>query len=238
MPGGRQLTAPTPARAGSDATTRRRAAGRCRRKFLEYFPDVFRDTEYIDTERSYKWEAHLRWRAELGTVERADRLTDHECVAVARQAIRIEASTNLLFSFEKMAIRDAVGEPDGARTFVVGLMDRLYGPGTDQARFERWRDALDALPRRQTRVATWPVATVFAFIAEPRKHMFLKPNVTRHAAHAYDFPFEYHTRLRWETYASLLDFAKTVQRDVRDLRPRDMIDVQSFIWVQGSDEYE
>ena len=29
-----------------------------------------------------------------------------------------------------------------------------------------------------------------------------------------------------------------VQRDVRDLRPRDMIDIQSFIWVQGSDEYE
>ena len=25
---------------------------------------------------------------------------------------------------------------------------------------------------------------------------------------------------------------------VRDLKPRDMIDIQSFIWVQGSDEYE
>ena len=33
-------------------------------------------------------------------------------------------------------------------------------------------------------------------------------------------------------------FAETVRRDVRDLRPRDMIDLQSFIWVQGSDEYE
>jgi hypothetical protein len=28
-----------------------------------------------------------------------------------------------------------------------------------------------------------------------------------------------------------------VRRDLRDLRPRDMIDLQSFIWVQGSDEY-
>jgi len=26
--------------------------------------------------------------------------------------------------------------------------------------------------------------------------------------------------------------------NLRDLRPRDMIDVQSFLWVQGSDEYE
>jgi hypothetical protein len=28
-----------------------------------------------------------------------------------------------------------------------------------------------------------------------------------------------------------------VRRDLRDLRPRDMIDIQSFLWVQGSDEY-
>jgi len=28
-----------------------------------------------------------------------------------------------------------------------------------------------------------------------------------------------------------------VRSDLRDLRPRDMIDVQSFLWVQGSDEY-
>jgi hypothetical protein len=37
--------------------------------------------------------------------------------------------------------------------------------------------------------------------------------------------------------ASLLEFAELIRRDLRDLRPRDMIDIQSFIWVQGSDEY-
>jgi hypothetical protein len=38
-------------------------------------------------------------------------------------------------------------------------------------------------------------------------------------------------------YANRLEFAGLVRRDLRDLRPRDMIDIQSFIWVQGSDEY-
>jgi len=28
-----------------------------------------------------------------------------------------------------------------------------------------------------------------------------------------------------------------VKGDLADLRPRDMIDIQSFLWVQGSDEY-
>ena len=33
------------------------------------------------------------------------------------------------------------------------------------------------------------------------------------------------------------EFAERVRSDQRDLEPRDMIDLQSFIWVQGSDEY-
>jgi len=32
--------------------------------------------------------------------------------------------------------------------------------------------------------------------------------------------------------------AEVVRKNLRDLRPRDMIDLQSFIWVLGSDEYE
>ena len=106
------------------------------------------------------------------------------------------------------------------------------------AKFERWCEAVAALPRKQTRVLTWPVVTVFGFISRPDEHVFLKPRVTRIAAREYSFDFRYRPRPSWETYASLLDFAHQVRRDLRDLKPRDMIDIQSFLWVQGSDEYE
>ena len=44
--------------------------------------------------------------------------------------------------------------------------------------------------------------------------------------------------LRLAHVADLLHrLAAVIRRDLRDLRPRDQIDVQSFIWVQGSDEY-
>lgn len=94
-----------------------------------------------------------------------------------------------------------------------------------------------ALPRRQTRVLTWPVVTVVGFIAQPDRHMFLKPDVTRAAAKACGVDFQYASRPNWATYRSLIAFAEKVRRDQRDLGPRDMIDLQSFIWVQGSDEY-
>ena len=214
------------------------AALRCRRKFLRFFPKGFHDPKYVDWERGYKWEAHEKWVAALDKAGFQRLLRARKYQDIARTAVTIESRTNLLFSFEKMALRDAVKSPSGAQAFAEGLFDFLHRPGRDEARFDAWRDTVADLPRRQTRVLTWPLLTVFGFIAQPDRHMFLKPNVTRIAAEEYGFAFEYASRPTWDTYQSLLAFAERVRRDNRDLRPRDMIDLQSFMWVQGSDEYE
>jgi hypothetical protein len=58
---------------------------------------------------------------------------------------------------------------------------------------------IGALPRRQTRVLTWPLVTVFGSIADPKTHIFLKPNVTREAARQYGFDFHYVSRPAWPT---------------------------------------
>jgi hypothetical protein len=210
---------------------------RARQEFLRHFPDGFRDETYLAWERGYKWDAHKAWEAVLGREAFRALLREERHSEIAAHAVRIEARTNLLFSFEKMALRDAVKPAAGARAFAEGLFAFLHGPGAPKRRFEAWRDVVAGLPRKQTRVLTWPVLTVFGFLAQPRKHVFLKPNVTREAARVYGYDFDYRSRPEWPTYASLLDFAATVRRDVRDLKPRDMIDVQSFLWVLGSDEY-
>jgi hypothetical protein len=213
---------------------------RCRRKFLRHFPGGFRDETYLDWERGYKWESHERWEEALGQVEFRKLLRAHEYEEIAARAVRVEQRSrySMIFSFEKMALRDAVKSDEGARAFAEGLYDYLHGAGDMRRRFERWVEVVAELPRKQTRVLTWPLVTVFSFIAQPDVHIFLKPNVTKIAAREYGFDFQYKSRPNWETYASLLEFAATVRRDNRDLKPRDMIDLQSFIWVQGSDEYD
>ncbi|HEV3471112.1 MAG TPA: hypothetical protein VG148_17435 [Pyrinomonadaceae bacterium] len=218
----------------------RTGAERCRRKFLRFFPRGFRDEKYLDWERGYKWESHERWGEALGRAEFRRLLRRGEFAEVAGRAVRVEQRSrhSMIFSFEKMALRDAVKEEAGARAFAEGLYDFLHGPGPLERRFTRWVEAVAGLPRRQTRVLTWPLVTVFGFIAQPDTHFFLKPNATRAAAREYGFDFRYQSRPNWETYASVLEFAEAVRRDQQDLGPRDMIDIQSFIWVQGSDEYE
>ena len=214
-----------------------KGARRCQRKFLRYFPGGFRDHTYVAWERGYKWRAHRQWQADLGRDELARLVAAEQYLEVASRAVRIESRTNLLFSFEKMALRDAVRTPMGAMAFARGLQVFLHGTGSPASRFTRWCAVVAGLPRRQTRVQTWPVTTVFGFIAQPTRHIFLKPTVTRRAAAAYGVAFDYESTPSWSTYASLLAFARQVARDQQHLGPRDLIDAQSFIWVQGSDEY-
>jgi hypothetical protein len=157
---------------------------RCRRKFLAYFPDGFRDESYRALEREYKWETHLRWQAALDGAEFARLLRQGEFREIATRAVRVEQQSrhSMIFSFEKMALRDAIRPDTGARAFSEGLFDLLHGSTPIDARFEHWCEVVASLPRRQTRVLTWPLVTVFGFIAQPDRHMFMKPLVTRAAA--------------------------------------------------------
>src|SRR3954468_22258303 len=213
-------------------------APRRRRKFLRFFPEGFRDETYVDWERGYKWEAHERWNELLDPASFRSLLRAGEQAEIAARAVRIESRTNLLFSFEKMALRDAVRTRAEAERFAKALYRLLHGAGSDESRFTQWVEAIAELPRRQTRVLTWPLATVFPFLAQPERHFFLKPNVTKIAAREYGYPMPYQSRPDWATYSGILRFARQVDRDLRDMRPRDLIDIQSFLWVQGSDEYE
>jgi hypothetical protein len=210
---------------------------KCWKWFTKFFPRGFSDAKYVDWERSYKLRAHEEWQESLDRRAFRDLLKKDRHEEIAALAVRIESRTNLLFSFEKMALRDAVRSGEGARIFAEGLFDVVHGRGNLANRFDRWCDAVGSLPRKQTRVLTHPVVTVFPFIADPSNHIFLKPNVTKDATERYGFDFHYESTPSWTVYSQLLKFADVIGADLITKGPRDMIDIQSFIWVVGSDEY-
>src|SRR5207253_22624 len=129
----------------------------------------------------YKWDAHCQWREALGQSTFRSLLRQERYEEIALRALRIEGRTSLIFSFEKMALRDGI-RGKGGQIFARGLYQFLHGRASMQKRFEDWVAALGALPRKQTRVVTWPVTTVFGFLAQPDQHLFIKPNVMRRAA--------------------------------------------------------
>jgi hypothetical protein len=216
-------------------TARKRA--KCIKKFLYYFPGGYSGKKFVAWEREYKFNAHIAWKEKLGKADFARLLQQRDYYEIAKRAITLESKTNLLFSFEKMAIRDALKTDAAVESFATGLFDYIYGKGKMQTRFENYRNILSKLPVKQTRVLTWPLMTVFGFLADPVHHIYLKPTVTKKAAEKYRYDFFYKSQPNWQTYQSLLLFAELIRNDTLKWKPRDMIDLQSFIWVMGSDEY-
>ena len=119
-------------------------AQRARRKFLRFFPHGFEDPTYLDWERDYKWETHLRWEESLGRSDFQRLLKQRAFEAIATTALRVEQRSrhSMIFSFEKMALRDAVRSPEGARAFAEGLFDLLHGNGGLPQRFDQWVETL------------------------------------------------------------------------------------------------
>ena len=78
--------------------------------------------------------------------------------------------------------------------------------------------------------------TYLPFLWRPEEHMFLKPEVTKDFAArvGHGFAAEYEPRLNISVYESLLDLAAKTALELADLKPRDRIDAQSFIWVVGN----
>jgi hypothetical protein len=81
---------------------------RARRRFLKCFPGGFSDETYLAWERDYKREAHQEWSRQLNRKALERLIAAGRHAEAAAIAVKIESGRSLLFSFEKMALRDAV----------------------------------------------------------------------------------------------------------------------------------
>ena len=104
------------------AQSSRSLAGRCRRKFLRFFPRGFRDDPYLSWERGYKIHAHEQWEAELGRDTFGALLREGRHAEAATRAVRIESRTNLLFSFERWPFETRSNPLPALRPFPLPYM--------------------------------------------------------------------------------------------------------------------
>ena len=132
-----------------------------------------------------------------------------------------------------MWLADALTTEGRHQLFAQELLALLYGDETLQCRFERYTKMLYDIG-----AAKWTIATYFLFLASPETQIFLKPEVTKHAAKMLGVDIDYRPEVNWSTYSRVLRLAETLKHKLseekrEELMPRDMIDVQSFIWVIG-----
>lgn len=196
-------------------------------KFLTEYPGGFTGERYLQAERNYKDKAHEACVSLLGEPDITKLLRDGNHAEICDRARRVESATNLLASFEKIQFNAALKLPDNQKLFAEHLVDNLYGHDEEKVRFEKLASVLD-----QMQIAKWPVVTYFGYIRFPESRIFIKPEVTRNAASVCGWEISYKPDLNWMTYIGVRGLFEHIRSALLDagLSPRDMIDVQSFVW--------
>lgn len=213
--------------------------------FFRTYPLGFVDPGYFDPikgEREYKAAANRRYleaiAAGLPTLTQDPRKIrpalwriydgqDHNSVA----------PLNLLHPrFEASRFFDALDDLDWAPRYLSASLS--FAGGRSAANFDALCDVMETMPGLEGGLGgRWPYATWLPFIAEPTRHIVIRPTYIEEFASAMPFDIAYRSELDFRMYELVCQLAKLLleKLDVSGLntgrRSLDMIDAQSFMWV-------
>jgi hypothetical protein len=206
-------------------------------RFLEAFPKGFADPCCTDgaprRERASRWRrAHAAFVEAFGRGEGERLLAVGDVGELVTRALRVERHVRAtLKDSEKETLQRSLQGAVPVRLFFAALFDTLAAPAPERSRFEALALAVTMLPGGGAREAGWPLATLFPFIAQPERHMLLRPSFTCEAAQRLGLDLRYQSEPNWATYAALLGSSNQLLEELKPLGARDLIDVESFLHV-------
>jgi hypothetical protein len=201
--------------------------------FLEQFPGGFYGNKFQSEEREYKDKAHNLAQELIGRDNLKELLKNKEYSEITKRALKVVNATNLIFPNEKMSLKDGLVSEKSQKAFSESLYELLFGNGEIKDKFESFSNVLENI-----NAAKWTTASYFLFILLPEKYMFVKPTVTQHTSELCGFEINYKPQLNWLTYKLIIEFSNYLYSELAELNPRDMIDVQSFMWCIAPDKYQ
>jgi hypothetical protein len=201
--------------------------------FLGGFKGGFRDPKYLQSERDYKLKARKYLVDHLSREQVAAFIESARYSEMCDQARKLINQTVLIHHYEKIWLNNGLTSDLRQAFFARELANLLYGASPLKERFESFVKMLYDIG-----AAKWTIATYFLFLAYPESQLFVKPEVTQHAAGMLGLDIRYQAEVNWLTYERILHMAETlkgrlVSEGLEKLDPQDMIDVQSFIWIIG-----
>ena len=193
--------------------------------FLQEFPGGFNGDKYHAQERDYKDAGHVLAIELLNQESFKQLLQANNYEEIITRALNVVNKLNLMFPNEKMALKDRLKKETAQEQFAHSLYSLLYGTDDLEGRFQGWIRTLVSIGADK-----WPTASYFLFIVHPDKYMFIKPTIIQAVADMSSFPIAYTPSLNWNTYNKILKFSEYLKQRIHELEPKDMIDVQSFMW--------
>ena len=196
-------------------------------RLLEVYPGGLHGEKMKVRERNYKDELSAlanNWYAPHTLQAALDEGRYADVLKLAHQLVK-HAHNNFPATFEKMAFNDAMKAPTRLREFAEAFCAWVMPAQPSQQAFEAFATELDHMG-----CAKWPILTAYRFLLHSHDDVLIKPTNLANAAEVARFEINYRSDLNWQTYFSTMAFYRYIREQIADFDPKDMIDVQNFIW--------
>ena len=206
-------------------------------RFLEAYPQGFADPLYTGEEKGRPSRparirrAHAAFVEAFGGGEGERLLAAGDVATLAARALAVEklAGANQTGA-DKATLAGGLKDPAAAKGFFAALFDLLAAPAADRPGFEALAAAVAAFPPEE-RAPAWPLVTLLPFLAQPERHLLLRPKVTSQAAHRLGLELRFAADPNWVTYSTLLRSGENLLEKLRAMGARDLADVEEFLTI-------
>ena len=191
-----------------------------------------RGREDIKAKKGHKGPA-MRLAREQLSPERFKSASTEELFEAAKWVVQF---TTIVHPMEGAVAFGSMKEEDRA-AFVAALGELLHGTGDYGARFDRFVNAVNiADAEGKAKKLTWPLATILPAMYYPAEHVCVKPTYFEQQAPIAGLSANKSESPSGAGYARFLEVARTTQKQLEAAghRPRDLMDVYSFIWLSQS----
>jgi len=211
--------------------------------FEQIFPGGFGGEKFTNEERGqpgakgkagFKEAAITLARQELSL----ERFESGDTEALFDSAKKVLQATTIVFPMEG-PIPFAKMDTDGRKRALEKMKELLHGEGDYGNRLESFAGAMSFKDKKdEPKAATWPFATLFAALFNPDEFTCVKPTAFASQGATLGLPVEKSQPVSAAGYRQFLAVA-TKTRELLDeagQRPRDLMDVYSFIWRTHHDK--
>jgi len=201
-------------------------------KFLNKYNGGFPDAWYRSSHRDPRLKQHQLWNQLLGDGKLRE-LADGKPHIAAQHILKVLDLPDkpLLHAKNELPrLRDSFMHTERMPAFLIGLADLLEADRPTPIVYNAYLTGFAGLAASgQKSPMSWPIVTALPYIAQPDKHMFLKPSSMRNAAVGLGVDLKFKSTPNPVTYERTLAFGKGLLEFIQPRSGVDMIDVQAFI---------
>ncbi len=191
--------------------------------------ESFLDPRLVKSELGYKREASSLAQQQLSKQELNALLGAEQYDEFLRQFERVGHATNLLWTRVPRSGDLGILYVDGLPKAEVcrALLDLLHGEGESPERLESFIEVV----QRAGLTVKWTFPTYFLFLTHPQADLFVKPKVMKWFLEQLEGEEAQLGAVSGASYRRVLALANALRGKLELYGAKDMIDVQSFIWM-------